>query len=452
MNAYRVKYTARISRSMYGLRIDGCCSQSAAGQIRSYGSGRLRLMINRVLRNQRIGWPVLVFFVHALAGLTCFFDLGTSFVLGCVDAFSLWQWFQIRGNAGGERCSFLFALGYFCLFIIFVPIARSPLLFGAFGLLYTASFRVPLLLGHLLILIVSVTLVTPYWIQTMLIGSILFSIVGPLFAQRAKRFHLFCFGFGFLMVGAILLPLLYLCFQVTPQTLITSVADKDFRAALGMSVFTASISTLVVLVFGVPLAYAVVRLDFPGKGLVESLIDLPIVIPQSVVGISILVLLGPKTPVGQFLHNRLGLEVAGNWFGIVLCQIFVSSPFLVRSAANAFRDMGAALENVSRTLGASPLSTFLRVSLPLASGGIFTGCILTWARAISEAGSLMILAYHPFTVSVYTYDVFIQYGLQESRPAAVLLVIVCLWGFLVLRWLKSMVLTPVTAGERRIGQ
>jgi len=121
----------------------------------------------------------------------------------------------------------------------------------------------------------------------------------------------------------------------------------------------------------------------------------------------------------------------------------VSSPFLVRSATNAFRDMGPALENVSRTLGASPLNTFFRISLPMASGAIFSGCILTWARAISEVGSLMVLAYHPFTVSIYTYDMFVQYGLQEARPAAVLLVIVCLWGFLALRWLRGISLGPL---------
>jgi molybdate/tungstate transport system permease protein len=294
--------------------------------------------------------------------------------------------------------------------------------------------------------------VTPYWIQTTLLAGVFYTVAVPLFPQRTKRFQLVCLGFGFLLIVGIMLPLLYLCFQVTPQTLITSVADSVFRDALLTSVATASLSTAVVLLFGVPLAYAIVRLEFPGKGLLESLIDLPIVIPQSVVGIAILVLLGPKTPVGQFLETRLGIEIAGSWVGIVLCQIFVSSPFLVRSTANAFRDMGPALENVSRTLGASPMSTFLRVSLPLASGGIFTGCILTWARAISEAGSLMILAYHPFTVSVYAYDLFIQYGLQESRPAAVLLVIVCLWGFLVLRWLRSATMGPLFSSDRRIGR
>jgi len=166
-------------------------------------------------------------------------------------------------------------------------------------------------------------------------------------------------------------------------------------------------------------------------------------------GIALLVLLGAKTPVGQFLKEHGGIEVSGSLVGIVACQVFVSSPFLVRSAINAFHDMGPAVENVSRTLGASPASTFLRVSLPLAAGAIFNGAILTWARAISEAGSLMVLAYHPFTVSVYTYDVFVQYGISEARPAAVLLVIVCLWGFLVLRWLRGTRLGPVLAMLRR---
>ena len=387
------------------------------------------------------------FALHAFAGVAGWIDLGTSFVLGCANLFALWQAAAIR-RCDSERRFITFLAGYFILFVLFVPIARSPLLFASFGMLYAASFRTPLLLGYTLILVASVVFVTPYWIQATLLAGGFYTVAVPLFPQRTKRFHLVCLGVGFLLIAGIMLPLLYLSFQVTPQTLVASGVNPAFRQALWTSIWTASLATLIVLLLGIPLAYAIVRLDFAGKGLLESLIDLPIVIPQSVVGIAILVLLGPKTPVGQFLESRFGIEIAGNWLGIVLCQVFVSSPFLVRSVANAFHDMGPGLENISRTLGASPTSTFIRVSLPLASGGIFTGCILTWARALSEAGSLMILAYHPFTVSVYAYDVFIQYGLQESRPAAVLLVIVCLWGFLVLRWLRSAVSRPlVTSGK-----
>lgn len=399
-------------------------------------------------RGNLISVGVLV--AHLVAILAGMLDLGTGSVLACTNSFATWQAFRVRDEFGLRRQN-LYLTGYFVIFLLFVPMARSPLLFATFGMLYAAMFRTPLLLGYLLILMLSIVFVTPYWIQTTLLFCLLYTIVAPIWPIRTKRFHLACLGFGFLLIIAIMLPLLYLCFQVTPQTLLNSVGDPAFRGALRTSLLTATISTVVVLIFGVPLAYAVVRLDFVGKGLVESLIDLPIVIPQSVAGIAIMVLLGPKTPVGVWLDQTLGIEVSGSLLGIVLCQVFVSSPFLIRSAANAFRDMGPALENVSRTLGAGPFSTFFRVSLPLASGGIITGCILCWARAISEVGSLMVIAYHPFTVSVYTYDMFVQYGLQEARPAAVLLVIVCLWGFLLLRWLQSATLGPIF-GERRIGR
>ena len=391
-----------------------------------------------------------VFAAHVLWVLMGWLDVGTGTVLACTNSYAVRQGFRVQEEFGAKRLNF-YLTGFFVLCILFVPIAQSPLLFATFGMLYAAVFRIPLLLGYLVVLIVSIVFVTPYWIQTTLLLCLLYTVVAPIWPDRMKRFHLFCLGFGFLLVIAIMLPLLYLCFQVTPQTLMTSMADDVFRSALRTSLLTATISTAVVLLFGVPLAYAIVRLDFAGKGLIESLIDLPIVIPQSVAGIAIMVLLGPKTPVGLWLDKTMGVEVSGSMLGIVLCQVFVSSPFLIRSAANAFRDMGPALENVSRTLGAGPVSTFFRVSLPLASGGIFTGCILCWARAISEVGSLMVIAYHPFTVSVYTYDQFVQYGLQEARPAAVLLVIVCLWGFLMLRWLRTATLGPLF-GERRIGR
>jgi len=392
------------------------------------------------------GAAILV--LHGLLAWFRLVDAGTNAALLCVNAFALWQGVETRRRRG-PRGALWYAAGYFGLFVLFVVVARSPLLFASFAMLYAACFRIPLLLGYVLILVFSVAVVTPYYIQAMILGGTLYTVVAHLHSRRLARFQLACFAFGFVLIGAVALPLLYLCFQVTPQTLLVNLGDEVFREALLTSLATATVSTAIILVFGVPLAYALARLDFWGKRFVDSLIDLPIVIPQSVAGIALLVLLGPKTPIGEFLRATLGIEVAGSHLGIIVCQVFVSSPFLVRSAANAFRDMGADLENVSRTLGASPFSTFFRVSLPLASGAIFTGCILSWARAVSEVGSLMVLAYRPFTVSVYTYDVFVQYGLREARPAAVLLVIVCLWGFLVLRWLRGVKLGPAFSAAAR---
>ncbi len=380
--------------------------------------------------------------LHLALGLAGALDIGTNATLVCVDLFAWIQGAAIQRRFGSTRL-LLYTAGYLTIFIVFAAIGRAPQLFAAFGLLYAACFQIPLLLGYLLILMGAVVFLTPYWLQTFLLLGLLYSILLPLIHQQRLRFHLFAFAFGFILVAAVTLPIFYLCFQVTPQTLLVSAHSGEFGRALLTSVITASASTLIVLVFGVPLAYAMVRLDFRGRELIDSLIDLPIVIPQSVVGIALLVMLGPKAPIGAFLQHTFGLGISGTYLGIIACQVFVSSPFLIRSAMNAFQDMGPAFDNVSRSLGASPWSTFIRVSLPLASGGIFTGCILTWARAISEVGSLMVLAYRPFTVSIYTYDLFVQYGLQEARPAAVLLVIFCMWGFLLLRWLRSATLGPL---------
>ena len=393
-------------------------------------------------------WALALAGAHVVLGLTSWHDIGSNAAVGCINVFALWQGFETHWRRG-RRQTIWYVAGYAALFVVFVAIGHSPLLFAGFGMLFAGCFRVPLLLGFLLITAFSVAFLTPYYIQATVLISIPYALVARMASRRLARFHLACFVFGFLLIVAITMPLLYLCLQITPQTLVVSFRDTAFRGALLTSAWTATAATAIVLIFGVPLAYALARLEFRGKDLLNSLIDLPIVIPQSVAGIALLVLLGPKTPIGQSLHAFCGIDVAGSYLGIIVCQVFVGTPFLVRSAATAFRDMGPSLENVSRTLGASPLNTFFRVSLPMASGAIFTGCLLTWARAVSEVGSLMVLAYHPFTVSIYTYDMFVQYGLKEAQPAAVLLVIVCLWGFLVLRWLRGVSLGPILGGGRR---
>ena len=374
--------------------------------------------------------------------------IGTNAVLIATNLFALWCGFVYERVFGGRR-TISYVCGYLILFVMCFAVLggeRGAVVFGIFGMLYAASFRWPLLLSLFAILFLSIVLVPPYWTQTTLLLGFLLTVVVRLYPQRQNRFMLFCFSVGFLIVAAVVLPLVFLCLQTTPQTLLVTMQDSEFRAALVTSAKTATVSTAVVLVLGVPLAYAMARLEFWGKQFIDSLIDIPIIIPQSVVGIALLLVLGPSTPVGDWLKARLHIEIAGTAVGIIVCQIFVSSPFLIRSAMNAFRDMGPQLDNVSRTLGASPLSTFFRVSLPLASGAIFTGGLLTWARAISEVGSLMVLASRPYTVATFAYEKWHQRGLIEARPATVILVIVCLWGFVLLRWLKGTSLGPLFSG------
>jgi len=203
-----------------------------------------------------------------------------------------------------------------------------------------------------------------------------------------------------------------------------------------------------------------VRAEFPGKGLADSVIDVPILIPQPVVAIAILTCIAPKTRVGIFLMETtfggllsepLGFHIDGSIWGIVAAQVFVSMPFLVRAAMTAFQGIDPKLEKVARTLGAHPWQAFFTVSLPLAAKGIFTGCILTWSRAISEFGAVSLITYDPQSAPVKIDDIVSGLGVDEARPAAVLLVITCLWIFIMLRLIRAYPVAGTLAGFIRSG-
>jgi molybdate/tungstate transport system permease protein len=234
--------------------------------------------------------------------------------------------------------------------------------------------------------------------------------------------------------------------QDSVQTLLHALARDDVQDALGLSLLTSSLATVVVALWGVPLAWAMARHDFPGKRWIESLIDLPILVPQSVAAVALMVLFGPGSPLGQGLSS-LGVKVSGSLVGLVLAQIFVASPFLVKTAMTAFEGVPLQLEQASRSLGASPASTFARIALPLASRGILVGAALAWARAISEFGVIVLFAPSPVSAPVLVHTEFLRAGAAESRPIATLLLVTCLWFFVVLRFAE--VLVPFGLGRRR---
>ena len=225
------------------------------------------------------------------------------------------------------------------------------------------------------------------------------------------------------------------------------------RAALAVSLGTSAIAMVVVTLFGVPLAYALSRSTFRGTALLRTAVDLPIVIPPPVVGIALLIFAGPRTALGGVLESgfhmilspgsSLGQALGGdrcyNAFPIVLAQVFVSWPFLVRSSLVAFQDVDTRFERVARTLGASSLETFRRVTLPLAMRGIAVGMILCWLRGMAEFGSLTVLASFPKTAPLLTMDKFtVLGGLSEAQPVAVLLVVLSLAVFLVMWLVRAM--------------
>jgi molybdate/tungstate transport system permease protein len=204
------------------------------------------------------------------------------------------------------------------------------------------------------------------------------------------------------------------------------------RSAIWLSLQTAAATAFIAALLGTPLAYFLARGSGWLKRLLEAVVDLPLAVPHTVVGIALLFVFGRRGLLGA-LFAPLGLEFWGTKAGIVIAMLFVSVPFMVNSARLGFAAVDPRLEKVARTLGASAFGVFYRVDLPLAWRGIMTGAVLTYARSISEIGAVMVLAYYPMTAPVKIYDLYLQTGLSESSAAAVLLLLVTLSTFLLFR-------------------
>jgi molybdate/tungstate transport system permease protein len=237
---------------------------------------------------------------------------------------------------------------------------------------------------------------------------------------------------GIVIMAFIILPLIQLITSPSLEMLRESIGDKDVVRSIWLSVYTAGLAALISFVLGTPLAYLLARSQFRGKRLVEGIIDLPIAIPHPVVGIAILSVAGRNHWFGQIL-GELGIRVMGSVTGIVTVLTFVGIPFYLNAATAGFEAISPRLEKVSRSLGASMFSTFIRITFPLAWRSMLIGIIMCCARAISEFGAVVIVAYHPMIAPVLIYERFEAYGLRYSQPVAVWLVSISLILFLLLR-------------------
>lgn len=214
-------------------------------------------------------------------------------------------------------------------------------------------------------------------------------------------------------------PMLYFLVALPWSSLTSALSDTEAWQALSTSLISATVATLLIGLFGVPLGYLLARFTFPGKTLVNLLIYLPIVFPPVVSGIMLLILFGPYGPIGGPL-TAIGWELDDTITGIILAQMFVAAPFVVVAARTAFEAIDPKLEQVAATLGQNRWRLFWRVSLPLARGGILAGLILGWMRALGEFGATVVMAYHPYTLPVYTYVQLTGIGITAALPLALL--------------------------------
>ncbi|MDM8520462.1 ABC transporter permease [Anaerolineales bacterium HSG6] len=192
------------------------------------------------------------------------------------------------------------------------------------------------------------------------------------------------------MVSLWFIPLLVLLGQGVPN-LVNTTNPSMVSMALRLSIASATISTLLTILLGTPLAYLLARYNSWLLTLIDILVDLPLILPAAVAGVALLIAFGRNGVVGQFL-SPLGIELPFSMAAVILAQMFVAAPFYVRSAKVGFAEIDPRLEQISAILGESDWGTFRRVTLPLSRHALLAGATMTWARAIGEFGATIIFA------------------------------------------------------------
>jgi len=187
------------------------------------------------------------------------------------------------------------------------------------------------------------------------------------------------------------LPVIALFFRTTPELFFSSLSDPAVISALSLSLTTSVISLILVILVGTPFAYVHSRTTYPGKTVVDTLIDLPLVLPPAVAGMALLVLYGRVGLIGQYL-NMSGITLAFTTLAVIMAQIFVASPFYLRQAKSLFEQLDPAYEQTAQTLGASPIRVFVTIAIPLTTSGLVSGAVMTFGRALGEFGATIMFA------------------------------------------------------------
>ncbi len=370
---------------------------------------------------------------HALFGRRLVPDELTSGVLLLVNILVLYVGVKI--NLHLPRSHWLaFVASYFLLFFIFVLCldnAQPLFLLFLFGLVACArSLR---LLAGFWAVTLSFTLAQPFAWEAALCSLVL---LAALFGARGRvpsATPIVFLGAGLSLAFLVLLPVIVAMLGETPQSISNVLSDPRIRRAIAVTAITATISTLILVAFAVPLSYALARLRFPGRTLVLSLLDTPLVVPQSAAGIALVSVFGRRQFLGETLFSAFGVSFDATMAGICLAQVFVALPFIARSAVAAFEAVPERLELAARTLGASSFGAFWRVALPLASRGVFLGAVLAWARAAGEFGAVIFIAPTPETAPVAAFNRFQSVGVAETGPLVAALLLFSMAMFLLLQ-------------------
>jgi molybdate transport system permease protein len=243
----------------------------------------------------------------------------------------------------------------------------------------------------------------------------------------------------------LVLPLVGLVIRAPWTTLPERLTEPGVLTALWLSLQTATITTIVCLVVGVPLAWVLARTRFPGRQVVRALVTVPMVLPPVVGGVALLLVFGRRGLIGSWLDSTFGFTLPFTTTAVVMAQCFVAMPFLVIAVEGALRGADTRYEEAAATLGASRWTSFRRVTLPLVAPGVAAGAVLCWARALGEFGATITFAGN-FPGRTQTMPVAVYLALETDPEAAIVLSLVLLLvSIIILASLRDKWLTGATA-------
>ncbi|MGC1908484.1 MAG: ABC transporter permease [Candidatus Dormiibacterota bacterium] len=236
---------------------------------------------------------------------------------------------------------------------------------------------------------------------------------------------------GAALVGALIVwvahlgPLIALLAHLTPSSVVSALRQPGAFQPLEVSVLASLIALGVILLLGTPLAYLMARGRLPFPRLWEVGVILPLLTPPLVIGLLLIFMVGPATPIGEAL-SHLNLTASDTFFALVVAEVYEAVPYYVLGAAAAFAAVDPELEQAAALLGDGRWRTWRRVTVPLAAPGLATALAVTWARAMGAFGAVLIIAYHPFGLPMQIWVTLQETGLSSALPFALVLLVVAL--------------------------
>lgn len=235
-----------------------------------------------------------------------------------------------------------------------------------------------------------------------------------------------------LLVLYIVYPLIGLFFIAGSINLAEELTRPEIINAFLLSVATATVSTLILSIFCIPLAYALARFRFKFKLLVRLVVIIPLVLPPLASGTILLNAFGPYSLLGQ----GIPIDFTQSVVGIILAQMYVASPFIILPALAAFEAVPDRYETAARVLGKKKSEVFLRISIPLARTGILVGMLMAWIRSIGELGATIMMSYNPHTISIQIFEDNAIGGLKNTVAGIVWLIILSIIALTVFLFIK----------------